>query len=146
MKQMYKVTFSNIIDDISGKYIYKINLWGLEKREFATLKRVMKDWLEDKKCCADVTIYREAKLCINLYGLYYLKNHWEPSENAVWFRNNVLGGGNHITKSSGFSTNVSKMNSTIMGPSSSVKFESNLVFLLVKDSTRTRSLRSSENA
>ena len=22
----------------------------------------------------------------------YLKNHWEPSENAVWFRNNVLTG------------------------------------------------------
>ena len=64
----------------------------IEKREYATLKRVMQDWLQDKKCRSDVTIYREAKLCINLYGLDYLKDHWEPSENAAWFRDNVLYG------------------------------------------------------
>ena len=64
----------------------------LQKEEFNTLKRVMKDWLSDKKCRADVTIYREAKKCIFYYDLDYLKTHWEPSENENWFRTNVICG------------------------------------------------------
>ena len=57
----------------------------LKIREFNTLKACMKNWMKQKKCRADVTIFREAKRIINIYNLEYLKVHWDPSEHLQWF-------------------------------------------------------------
>ena len=81
-----------LIKHVELKKTLQYSLNEMKKEEFSTLKRVMKDWLSDWKCRADVTIFREAKKCINLYGLELLKEHWEPSENLVWFTNNVFCG------------------------------------------------------
>ena len=43
-----------------------------------------------EKCRANVTIFREAKKCITICNLKYLKVHWEPSEHPQWFIDNVL--------------------------------------------------------
>ena len=64
----------------------------LKIREFKILKTALKPWIDKKKCRANVTIFREAKKCINLCNLHYMKDHWEPSENEKWFVANVLCG------------------------------------------------------
>ena len=52
----------------------------------------MKRWIEKKKCRANVTIFCEAKKCMNACQLHFLKEQWEPSENEKWFLHNVLCG------------------------------------------------------
>ena len=59
----------------------------LKIREFNSLKACMK---KKKKCLADVMIFREAKRCINVCNLEYLKVHWEPSEHMQWFVDNGI--------------------------------------------------------
>ena len=43
-----------------------------------------------EKCRANGAIFREAKKCITICNLEYLKVHWEPSEHPQWFIDNVL--------------------------------------------------------
>ena len=59
------------------------------KRELSVLKSCLKGCVHSKTCRANVTIFREAKKCIGLCRLYYLQEHWEPSENEPWFVENV---------------------------------------------------------
>ena len=64
----------------------------MKTREFKILKKCMQKFVDKKKCRANVTIFREAKKCINLCDLHFLKGQWEPSENELWFVKNVLAG------------------------------------------------------
>ena len=43
-----------------------------------------------EKCRVNGTIFREAKKCITILYLEYLKVHWEPSEHPQRFIGNVL--------------------------------------------------------
>ena len=77
---------------MSMKKTLEFALSALKIREFKILKRCMQSFVAKKKCRADVTIYREAKRCMNVCNLHFLKGHWEPSENPKWFTTNVLCG------------------------------------------------------
>ena len=55
-------------------------------------------FVDKKKCRANVTIFREAKKCIHLCDLHFLKDQWEPSENESWFVKNVLAGKKRLVK------------------------------------------------
>ena len=74
------------------KKTYSFAISVLKIREFNTLKACMRRWIQKKKCRANVTIFREAKRCINLCNLEWLKTHWEPKENEKWFADNILRG------------------------------------------------------
>ena len=57
--------------------------------EFKCLKKVLKKWLESRRCVTDKTLFNKAREVIKECRLDFLDRNWEPSENETWFKTEV---------------------------------------------------------
>ena len=64
----------------------------IRRREFGILKSSLEGWVNSRKCISNETPFAEARKCIAVARLEWLKHNWDPVTHIGWFNSTLLRG------------------------------------------------------
>ena len=70
----------------------------IRRREFGILKSSLQGWVNSRKYISNETLFSEARKCMTLAKLQWLKHNWDPATHITWFNATLLRGSKRPTK------------------------------------------------